>query len=136
MKKNLRVLQIKGFRGLFITFFIISCLIAGFIAFPSFVLMSAWNYLADKITSLHIINFWGGLLLWGIIICIMLIFNKKRFIVSFNTQKELNEDEMKEIISKIQSQTMNRSVLLPKNYNNQNEKKEEPEEISSTDKEV
>lgn len=101
MKKNLRVIQINGFRGLFLTFFVISCLIAGFIAFPAFLLMNIWNFLAVETASFPVINFYEGVLLWGIIILSIFAFCKKKFIVSFNAQQELNENELKNVVSRI-----------------------------------
>lgn len=101
MKKNLRVIQINGIRGLFLTFFIISCLIAGFIAFPALLTMNLWNYLASKTGSFPLINFYQGTLLWAIIAISTFVFSKKKFIVSFSSKQELQEDELKDVVSKI-----------------------------------
>jgi len=131
MKKNLRVVKINGFRGLLLTLFIISCLIAGFIAFPAFLTMYIWNYLAFKTGSFTSLNFWGGALLWGIIILSIFIFNKRKFIVSFKSQQELTEDEVKDVISKIKTQT----VILPNNVDTSKENEEKSNEIKSISKE-
>lgn len=120
MRRNLRVIQINGFRGLFLTLFIISCLIAGFIAFPAFLAMNIWNYLAVKTGSFSSINFYGGILLWAIIAFSVFIFSKRKFIVSFNARQELTENEIKDAISKIKS--MHESKFIK-------EVKEEEEEI-------
>lgn len=116
MKKNLRVVQINGFRGLFLALFIVSCLIAGFIAFPSFIAMHTWNYLATKTGSFPSIDFAASLLLWGIIAFSTYLCTKKKFIVSMNTQQELSDDEIREVISKFKSQTINPQMLLPKDF--------------------
>lgn len=128
MKKNLRVVQINGFRGIFIALFVISCLIAGFIAFPAFLTMNAWNYLASKTGSFPFINFTEGVLLWAIITFSIFIFNKKKFIVSFNSQQELTDDEVREVISRIKSQPLSKHLLLPKDFNIQKENNEEVKE--------
>jgi len=117
MKKNLRVLQINGFRGLFLTLFIISCLVAGFVAFPALLTMHAWNFLATKTGSFPTIEFIQGLLLWAIIAFSFFIFNKRKFIVSFNSKQELSEDEVKEVLSKIKSQAVKNEILLSKDEN-------------------
>ena len=135
MKKKLRVVQIKGFRGLFLTFFIISCLISGFIAFPAFVSMNVWNYFSTKMGAFPSINFGQGVLLWAIIAFSFFVFNKRKLIVSFNSQQELSDDEVKEVISKIKSQVTNHGILLPKDVNLLTKKKEELKEISSEQKE-
>lgn len=101
MKKNLRVIQINGFRGLFFAIFIVSCLIAGFIAFPAFLTMETWNYLASKTGSFPSINFGEGVLLWAIITFSVYVFNKRKFIVSFNAKQELTDDEVKDVLSRI-----------------------------------
>lgn len=105
MKKNLRVVQINGIRGLFLTLFIISCLIAGFIAFPALLTMNLWNYLASKTGSFPLINFYQGTLLWAIIAISTFVFSKKKFIVSFSSKQELNDDELKDVVSKIKTIT-------------------------------
>lgn len=110
MKKNLRVIQINGFRGLFIAFFTVSCLIAGFAAFPAFLTMTAWNYLSVTTSSFPAINFGEGVLLWAIIAFSIFIFNKKKFIVSFNAQEELSEDEVRDVVAKFKSQTINHKI--------------------------
>lgn len=139
MKQNFRMVQINGFRGLLITLFIISCLIAGFIAFPAFLTMCAWNYLATTTSSFPSINFGGGLLLWAIIILSILTFNKKKFIVSFKAQNELTEDEVSEVLSRIKAQSVHHQILKPKDLNikslNHQENENEVKETQSEKKE-
>ena len=114
MKKNLRVVQINGLRGIFIILFVVTCLIAGFIAFPALLIMHTWNYLATTTSSFPSIEIGGGLLLCAIIIFSVFVFNKKKFIVSFNSQRELTDDEVKEVVSKIKAQTFATQILQSK----------------------
>lgn len=109
MKRNLRVVQINGFRGLILTLFIISCLIAGFIAFPSFLAMNIWNHLAIKTGSFPFINFYQGILLWAIVAFSIFIFSKRKFIVSFSSKQELTEDEVKNVVSRIKGMHDNKA---------------------------
>jgi hypothetical protein len=137
MKKNLRVVQINGFRGIMLALFVVSCLIAGFIAFPAFVAMNAWNFVAHKIGSLLMINFGEGLLLWAIIAFSAFIFSKKKFIVSFNTQQELSDDEVKDVISRIKKTASKQNIIIPKEFTKDfpanliNENKEETNKETS-----
>jgi hypothetical protein len=124
MKNNLRVVQINGFRGLLLTLFIISCIIAGFIAFPSFLTMTVWNYLAPKTGSFPFINFYQGALLWAIIAFSTFVFSKKKFIVSFGEQQELNENEVQNVVSKIKE-------LNGVNYTNNLHPEIKEEEVTS-----
>lgn len=130
MKKNLKIFQINGFRGLFFVIFVVVCLIAGFIVFPAFLSMSIWNGLVLKTGSFPQINFLQGLLLWGIIVFSIFLFNKKKFIVSFSAKQELSDEEVKEVISRIKSQTIDRSTLIPKEF--QKELKDVNQEIKET----
>jgi len=123
-KNNVKVIQINGFRGLLITLFIISCLVAGFIAFPSFLTMNAWNYFASKSGSLPLINLQEGILLWTIIAFSVFIFSKRKFIISFNAEQELSETEVQKVVSKI------KELNNGKNTNNLNSEVKE-EEVTS-----
>lgn len=125
MRKNMRVVQIKGIRGLFMALFVFSCLIAGFVAFPSFLTMNIWNYLAESTSSLPLINFYEGLMLWSIITFSFYVFNKRKFIVSFNAKQELSDSELKEVVEKIKKQAIKHQILQPKEPGAQIELKEE-----------
>jgi len=127
MKKNLRVIQINGIRGLFLAFFIVTCLIAGFVAFPAFVTKFFWNYLSLRTGSFPAINFSEALLLWAIVSFSVYLFNKRKFIVSFNSQQELSEDEVNAMVSRVKTQAMKNSVIMPKEFNIENEIKDEVE---------
>ena len=135
MKKNFKMVQIKGISGMFFTIFMTSCIISGFVAFPAFVSMNIFNFFSTKIGSFPPINFWQGVLLWAIVVFSSFVFNKRNFIVSFNAKQELSEDEVKDVISKIKSQALNHGILSPKDINISNEKKDDLKEISSEQKE-
>lgn len=132
MKKNFRVVKFNGFNGIFLIIFAISCLIAGFIAFPAFLTMYIWNYLALKTLSFPAINFGQGLLLWAIIIFSCYIFNKKKFVISFNTQHELTDEEVRDVVSRIKTQAFNQKLLQPKDLNIK--EKDEVKEIEPQEK--
>ena len=125
MKKNVRVIQINGFRGLFLAIFIVACLVAGFIVFPAFLTMHTWNYLSVKTGSFAPINIIEGLLLWGIISLSAIIINKRKFILSFNSQQELSEEELKKVVNKIKSQGINPQIIIPKDIKTIQEEKTE-----------
>lgn len=133
MKRNLKVIQINGFRGLFLTLFIISCLIAGFIAFPALLTMNLWNYLSLRTGTFPAISFYEGILLWAIIAFSIYIFNKRKLIVSFNSQHELSDDEVKDVISsfKSQSQSFNPTIMPHDEKNLQNSNEENSNDFQS-----
>ena len=107
MKRNTRIIQISGIRGLLLVIFTATCLAAGFIGFPAIVAMKAWNFAAQYV-SIPLICEWQGLLLWAIIAISGFILNdRKKFLVAFKTPDRLSEKEMKTLLErmKIQSQT-------------------------------
>ena len=61
-KNNTKIIQIAGFRGLFMALFIGICLAAGFVVFPAKVAVYAWNYLALNYLSIPSINLFQGVL--------------------------------------------------------------------------
>lgn len=122
-KNNVRVIQINGLRGLLLTFFIISCVVAGFVAFPAFLTMNAWNYFSTKSNSFPLINFPQGLLLWAIIVICAFVLNKKRFIVSFTAEEELSESQVQRITSKV------KEINKPVEQNNLNSEAQEIKEV-------
>lgn len=130
MKKNVKIVQINGFRGLLLTIFIVSCLIAGFVVFPAFLTMNVWNYLAIKTGSFPAINVIGGILLWAIIAFSLYLFNNRKFIVAVNTQQELTDAEVKDVINKIKKQQLNSSIMLPKDVNVNPENGEQLSEVT------
>lgn len=106
MKKKAKIIQINGFRGIFLMIFIACCLAAGFLGFPALVAMHTWNYLSVTTGSFAQINFLQGLLLWGIVLMSIFIFNKRKFIVSVNVPQELSEEEVKSVLDRFKSQKL------------------------------
>src|SRR5574344_2109227 len=104
MRKNLRIIQTNGVRGIFLALFAVSCLIAGIIAFPAIDAMHVWNFFIG--TAVASINFFQGLLLWGIVVTSVLIFNKKRAVISFVSPREiqeLSEFEAKQVLERFKA---------------------------------
>jgi len=136
MKRNFRVIQINGIRGVLLALFAITCLIAGFVAFPTFLTMHAWNYLSATTGSFPLIGFGEAVLLWAIIIFSVFIFNKKKLIVSCNVQQELTDEEVKEVVERIKSQKNSLNMSAPKDLSIQKnikaEENPEKEKVSET----
>ena len=64
MKRNIKVVEINGLRGLFIIVFAIICAGAGFILFPAWLLMSVWNWFATYIYQLPHMHILHGFMLY------------------------------------------------------------------------
>lgn len=115
MKKNTRVIQISGIRGILMVVFVGACLAAGFVAFPGLVAMKLWNYLSNFV-AVPFINMFQGVMLWGILAITGFIVNDRRkFLVSFKTPSELSDEELKKLMERVklqtQAQALNSMVL-------------------------
>ena len=129
MRRNAHVIQISGFRGILMAIFVVSCLAAGFVGFPAYVAMHAWNYTANFI-AIPSIGYLQGLLLWAIIaITVFIINDRKKFLVAFSPKSQLSDKEMKKIMERIKLQSdaqMINSMILKDIKSTQ--KKEESKE--------
>ena len=131
MKKNLNVIQIKGFRGLIMVALIGCCLAAGFIAFPGIVAMYIWNFIAQLSTNIPNIGIIQGMLLWGILVASYFTFRKEKIIVCMKTPQGLNEEELKAVFADVKKQAQEDSILqaMIKARENEIKRKEDTKEI-------
>ena len=106
MKRNLRVIQINGIRGIITACLIGACLIAGFVCFPGYVAMNIWNFVAAKIMA-PTLGLLQGIVLWGIITVSYLIIKKHRFVVSFKAPDDLSDEELMQVMNKLEMQQPN-----------------------------
>ena len=104
MKKNLNIIQIKGIKGLIFAGFFVTCLAAGFIAFPGWVCMQLWNIIASYTTTMPAIGIFQGLLLWGILVVSYMVLRKERVVVCMKTPQGLSEEELKMILADMKKQ--------------------------------
>ena len=111
MKKNLNVIQIKGIKGLVIAGLVVCCLAAGFIAFPGWVGMHVWNYLASYIETIPSIGLFQGVLLWGIIIASYFTFRKEKVVVCLKSPQGLSEEELKAVFADMKKQSLEDPIL-------------------------
>ena len=111
MKKNLNVIQINGFRGIIIAGFVVTCLAAGFIAFPGLVAMKLWNIIANHVEQLPLIGIIQGILLWGIIIVAYFTFKKNKHVICIKSAEGLSEEELKAVFADIRNQAQNDMII-------------------------
>ena len=106
MRRNTKIIQINGIRGMFLALFTVICLAAGFIAFPGFVAAKVWNYFAG-FGFVPVINLFQGIMLWAIIAISTFIITdkKKQSFIAFKSPKELSEEELKQVMNAIKMQT-------------------------------
>lgn len=131
--KRLRVIQITGLRGILSAIFFVTCLVAGFVAFPSIVICKLWNIIMPQVFAMPMINFFQGLILWGIVAISYAIINQRdKYFVAFEP-KTMSGRDITDIIREIKAQ----SVGIPdeNNFSNidsvtsEDKKAEDNEEI-------
>ena len=82
MKKNIKIVEINGLRGIFLIAYAIICAAAGFILFPAWVIMSMWNWFGVYVYSLPHMNLVHGFILYAIIV--LIAFATKMYSNSFS----------------------------------------------------
>lgn len=131
MKRKTRIIQISGFRGILMAIFVITCLAAGFVAFPAISAMYLWNYAASHI-SIPEINFIQGLMLWAIVaISIYILNDRKKYLIAFSPKNQLSEDEMKKVLEqmKLNRAQMINSMILKSQENKSADEKKDKENV-------
>ena len=105
MKKKFNVIQINGFTGMFLVFFVIGCAITGFLLFPSWCCMSGWNLLAN-LFDLPTMNIYHGALFW-LIICLSIFASfQGRSPLKFGRISSTSPQDLKETFKKMQENNL------------------------------
>ncbi len=110
MRKNARIIQISGLRGLLFALFVVVCLIMGFVTFPGIVAMCIWNMAAASFTSIPQINVIQGILLWVIIALSIYMSGGGRSFVALKQPAQLSESEVRDLMTKIRTQAQARKI--------------------------
>ena len=111
MKKNLNVIQINGARGLIMAAGFVCCLAAGFIFFPGWVAMHAWNFISKYAEQMPAIGILQGILLWGIIAATYYMFRKEKLVVCMKASEGLSEEELRQVFADIRRQANNDTLI-------------------------
>ncbi|EKE02514.1 MAG: hypothetical protein ACD_20C00375G0003 [uncultured bacterium] len=101
MNKNFKVIQIHGLSGLLILGVVVTGLFCGFVIFPVWVIMNAWNAIVGDILHGPVINYFQAVLLWSAVALMFYIGLKNS--ISIKIQKEDYPDpkDIKDIVSEI-----------------------------------
>ncbi len=91
------IIPVGDIKGLLVAAFLITCMCAGFVAFPGFVLMNLWN----RFIELYQLNLMQGILLWAIIALAYFVIKKRHFILSLAIPHELSNEEMDDLIERV-----------------------------------
>ena len=76
--KKIKVVEISGLKGIFLTVYAIICAAAGFIFFPAWVFMSLWNLFGSYVYALPKMNLIHGFMLYAVAILLYLALNSSK----------------------------------------------------------
>ena len=110
MRKNARIIQISGLKGLIFAAFVVICLIMGFVAFPGIVAMCLWNMASGSLSFLPQINIFQGILLWVIIALAIYVSGGSKTFVALKQPAQLSESEVRDLMLKIKTQAQARQI--------------------------
>ena len=120
MRKNAKIIQISGFRGLIFIAFVAVCLVAGFVVFPGLVGMCLWNTFLTQYLNLPVINIFQGILLWSIVALIVYLSGSGRSVVQMKKTAQLSESELSDLMDRIKKQSqasrINSMILRSEKY--------------------
>jgi len=112
MRKNAKIIELSGLFGMIFMGFCAVCLVAGFVVFPGSVAKYIWNLAAGFSGVLPRINLVQGVLLWAIAaISIYMVCGTDPFL-SVRKATELDEDEMRELMTRIKEHQNLRKVNM------------------------
>lgn len=78
MKRQIKVVEIKGIKGILVIAFAITCLIAGFVFFPAWAIMNLWNLFSTYIYNIPQMNFIHGFMLYTIFVLLYFATNSHK----------------------------------------------------------
>lgn len=110
MRKNARIIQISGLKGLIFVVFIVTCLVMGFVGFPGLVAMCLWNMASSAFLSIPQINIFQGVLLWVIIALSIYMLGGNRGAIALKRPTQLSESEIRDLMQRIKSQNQAKKI--------------------------
>lgn len=122
MHKRGRIIEIRGFRGLFMAIFIVCCLVTGFTVFPGFVAMKCWNLLVPYVTDMPQMHLLHGIMLWAIVFLIWFAFNGHLPSLHFGCNPAMDDDEIRDFIDAIKKEKEQQQHIEMSNDENSNDK--------------
>lgn len=112
MNKNFKVIQIQGLSGLLIFGFVLTGIFCGFVIFPIWVIMNAWNAVIGDILKGPVINYFQAALLW--LAAALSLYLTLKNSISIKIQKEEYVDpskiigEIKEEVEEAEKEEVNK----------------------------
>lgn len=101
MNKNFKVVQINGLSGILILGFISTGVFCGFIIFPIWIIMNAWNIVVGEALHGPVINYFQSLLLWFAIILSLYLILRNSISIKIQKEEYLEPKDIKDIIGEV-----------------------------------
>lgn len=98
MNKNFKVFQIHGITGLLFLGIIMAGLFCGFILFPIWIIMTAWNGMVSTMHNGPIINYYQASLLWIFIVLCFYLVVRNSITIKVQNSENMDEDGIKKIV--------------------------------------
>jgi len=111
MNKNFKIFQIHGLSGLLLIGFALTGLFCGFVLFPVWAVMIAWNNIVFSIYHGPSINYIQASMLWAIvIICVYLTLKNSISVKIHTVSKEMDDTEINEFANNIEETEQNEKI--------------------------
>jgi len=127
MKRDFKVIQINGFKGLIMFAFIACCVVTGFVMFPSWLCKTIWNFIAVYVPHMPEMTMITGGILWAIIALSYFAITKPRISIGLGNHPPMSEAEIDMITNRLKNMDLSqiKEVAVEKL---QEHKEEQPEE--------
>ncbi len=129
MNKNYRVIKINGFRGVLTALFVICCMTTGFLAFPGWVFMHLWNYVATFFILMPEVHLVHGIMLWAIVALSIYALNNNRMLIGFSSPPALNEEQIKDLVARVKHSASTTNPIMSENQEKEKNTSESLDEI-------
>jgi len=113
MKRDFKVIQINGFKGLIIFAFIACCVATGFIMFPSWLCKSVWNFVAVYVPHMPEMTMITGGILWAIIALSYFAIAKPRIAIGLGNHSQMSEAEIDMITNRLKNMDLSQIKEIP-----------------------
>jgi hypothetical protein len=101
MNKNFKVIQVHGLSGLLILGFVLTGVFCGFVIFPIWVIMNAWNAIVGDVLRGPMINYFQASLLWTFIALSLYLILKNSISIKIQQEEILDNKDIKNLINEM-----------------------------------
>ena len=101
MKKDFKVIQIHGLTGLLLVVFLGTGLFCGFVVFPVWLLMSAWNVFITDVFKMPEIGYTQAGMLWAFLVLLLYASFKNSFSMKIQKGNDIDTIDIGAVINEV-----------------------------------